>query len=78
MTVRVKLKLRGINQLMKSAPVTAQVAREAHRLATAAGANFEFFIKPHRYTSRAFIVPANDEGRKEQADNAVLERVVGS
>jgi len=74
----VKLNIRGLNALMTSAPVTAQVAREAKRRAQQAGPNFEAVVKPHRWTARAFIQTANAAGAKEQADNAVLERVLGS
>lgn len=76
--VKVKLKLRGINAVMTSPGVTAAVAREARRMAEQAGSNFEYNVSPHRYTARAYVRPANTEGRKEQADNAVLERVMGS
>lgn len=74
----VKLNLRGLNALMTSAPVTAVVAREARRMAQQAGPDFEADIVPHKWTARAFVRPANAEGRKQQADNAVLERVMGS
>lgn len=76
MTVRVKLNLRGINAVMTSRGVTAAVIREAQRMADAAGDNFEYDIVPHRYTARAYVRPANAAGRKEQAENAVLERVM--
>lgn len=76
--VKVNLKLRGVNQVMTSAPVTAAVVREARRMAEQAGDNFEYNVSPHRYTARAYVRPKNTEGRREQADNAVLERVMGS
>lgn len=76
--VKVKLKIRGINELMKSRGVTARLVREAQRMQQAAGDNFEYNVVPHKWTARAFIRPKNAAGRKEQADSAVLERVVGS
>lgn len=75
---RVVLNLRGLNALMTSSPVTAVVAREARRMAQQAGPDFEYDVVPHRWTARAFVRPANAAGRKQQADNAVLERVMGS
>lgn len=78
MAVKVKLNLRGLNALMTSPGVTAEVVRRARAMVQQAGENFEADIVPHRYTARAFVRPANAAGRKEQADNAVLERVVGS
>lgn len=78
MTAKVALKLRGLNALMTSPGVTAEVVRRARAMAQQAGENFEADIVPHRYTARAFVRPANAEGRKEQAEKAVLERVMGS
>lgn len=78
MTVRVKLNLKTINAIMTGPGATVEVAREARRMAQQAGENFEADIVPHKWTARAFIRPSNYAGRKEQADNAVLERVLGS
>lgn len=74
--VNVRLKLKGINELMTSRPVTALVVREARRMAAEAGPNFEANIVPHKWTARAYVRPANAAGAREQADNAVLERVI--
>jgi len=76
--LRVKLNIRGINEIMTSRGVTARVVREAQRMSAQAGPNFEYDVVPHKWTARAFVRPANMAGRKEQADHAVLERVVGS
>lgn len=76
--VNVKLNLRGINAVMSGPGATGAVVREARRMADAAGENFEANIVPHKWTARAFVRPKNEAGRKEQADNAVLERVMGS
>lgn len=76
--MKVNLKLSGINRVMTSPGVTAMVVREARRMAEQAGSNFEYNPSPHRWTARAYVRPANAAGRKEQADNAVLERVMGS
>ncbi|RLK47621.1 hypothetical protein [Microbacterium telephonicum] len=75
---KVKLNLRGINALMSSGTVQAEVNAQGRRRAAAAGQNFEYVEKPHRWTARGFIQPANYEGVKEQANDAVLERVLGS
>ena len=74
----VKLNISGINALMKSSPVQAEVDAQGERRAALAGDNFEYVPRPHRWTARGYIQPANYEGRKEQADNAVLERAMGS
>lgn len=65
--VRVKLRLKRINQLMRSQPVQSEVARRAQRIRRAAGENFEVSVKPHKWTARAYIRPANAEGAEEEA-----------
>lgn len=74
--VQVKLNIRGINAVMTSAPVADEVARRAYRIAGAAGPNFEMVVKPHRYTARAYVRAANDEGRKEEARDKKLTRAI--
>ena len=74
---RVKVDLLKIpfSIIKKEGAVSAAVAR---RMAQQAGENFEADIVGHKWTARAFIRPANVEGVKDQADNAVLERVLGA
>lgn len=77
--VEVRLKLRGIRAVLKSAPVQAEVARRARRMAAEAGEGFEAVVKPHRHTSRAFVQTdaENPRGRQRQATEHVLQRVIG-
>jgi hypothetical protein len=77
-TVQVKLNIRGIREVLKSQPVQSEVARRASRAAGAAGEGFEMVVKPHRYTSRAFVQTADSAGAKRQAEEAVLERALGA
>jgi len=72
--VRVKLNIRGIRKLLKSDAVQSDVAARAARAARAAGEGFEAVVKPHKYTSRAFVQTADAEGARRQAKEAVLER----
>jgi hypothetical protein len=72
--VKVKLSIKGIREVLKSSPVQSEVARRAKRIAAAAGEGFEAVVKPHKYTSRAFVQTESNEGRQRQADDAVLER----
>ena len=74
--VRVKLKIRGIREVLRSAPVQAEVARRARRMAQAAGSGFESIVKPHKYTSRAFVQTASQEGRRREATDKVLTRAL--
>lgn len=74
--VTVKLRLRGLNILMKSDPVQSEVARRAQRIAAEAGEGFEAVVKPAKYTARAYVRTADATGRKRQAEEAVLERAL--
>lgn len=74
--VKVKLKIKGIRQVLKSGPVQSDLARRAKRIADAAGEGFAAVVKPHRYTARAFVQTDTEEARKRQADDAVLERAM--
>lgn len=74
--VTVRLKLRGLNQLMTSSGATAAVVRRAQAMQKAAGENFEVNIVPHKYTARAFIRPKNYEGRVQEAREKRLMRSI--
>lgn len=76
--VRVKLKISGVRAVLTSAPVQSEVARRAARIAAAAGEGFEMVVKPHKYTSRAFVQTVDEAGDKRQAEEAVLERALGA
>lgn len=75
---KVTLNIRGINRLMSSDSVQGEVDRIGAQMASSAGDGFEYRARRHRWTARGFVGTADANGRKEQADNAVLERVVGS
>lgn len=74
--VRVVLKMRGIRALLRSNAVQSNLAARAVRAARAAGPGFEAVVKPHRYTSRAFVQTADEEGRKREAEEKVLIRAL--
>lgn len=73
-SVSVRLNLRGLNALMRSAPVQALVDERAKRIAAAAGPDFEVVSSPHKYTARAFVQPANGTGARQEARDKVLTR----
>lgn len=72
--VNVKLKLRGINALMTSAPVVSMVAQRAARIARAAGPGFKAVVDTHKWTARAFVRTDTQEARKREAAEKVLIR----
>ena len=74
--VRVKLKIRGINQVMAGRGATDEVAARGQRIARAAGENFEVVVKPHKWTARAFIRNKNREGAAEEARDKMLTRAI--
>lgn len=78
MTVRVKLKMKGIRGVMLSNGVRAELARTAKQMAERAGEGFEYVVKPHKRTARAFVQTDadNPKGRERQAREHVLERLL--
>jgi len=75
--VRVQLKLKGLNALMTSAPVQAEVDRVGRRIARSAGDGFAYSeAKPHKWTARGFVQTNSPEGARRQAEDAVLERAM--
>lgn len=71
-----RLNLRGLNTLMRAQQ--SAVDREGQRMAANAGPDFEYVARPHKWTARGYVQPANARGMREQKRNAVLERVLGS
>ena len=78
MKPRVKLKLRGIRQVLRSDAVQADLAKRARRGAQAAGPGIVAVVKPHKYTARAFVETENEEGRIREAKDKVLNRALGA
>ena len=76
--IRVKLDLKGLNQLMRSAAVQDLVDARGQRMAAVAGPNFEYVPRRHKWTARGYVQPANAEGRREEAREKRLNRALGS
>lgn len=76
--VNVRLKLRGLNAVMTSREVTAEVVKAAQKIQRAAGDDFEVNVVPHRYTARAYVRPKNARGAREEARNKVLTRALNA
>lgn len=73
----VKLNLAGLNVLMTSPPVQAEVDRVGKRLAASAGDGFEYVARPHPYTARGYVQTANARAQRRQMRDAILERALG-
>lgn len=76
--VRVKLSLRGLNQLMTSALVQAVVDRVGERMASAAGEGFTYTARPHKYTARGYVEAKTMRARRREARDKVLTRAVST
>lgn len=74
---RVTLKLPGIKKVLKSAPVQAEVDRVGRSKARSAGPGFEYAPAPAANTSRGYVRTADARGRRRQATEHVIERIVG-
>lgn len=75
--VRVKLRLAGLNRLMRSEPVQRKVNEEAARMAARAGDKFQMTPSPHKWVGRAFVETKKGE-RLTDADRIALLRSLGS
>ncbi|MGO2110728.1 MAG: hypothetical protein ACTH31_03865 [Pseudoclavibacter sp.] len=76
--VRVRLRLKGINQLMASQKVQDRLDEIGDEMANDAGDGFEYAPSPHKWTARGFVQTSTGGGARRQADEAVLERVAGT
>lgn len=68
----VKLKMAGINAVMRSPGVQAHVDQVGRRIAAAAGDGFEYSAVPHKWTARGYISARTAEARRAEANDKVL------
>lgn len=69
---KVKLKLKGVNELMASAPVQAHVDQVGQNIAAAAGEGFEYTPRTHKWTARGYVRAKTAEARRREAEDKVL------
>jgi len=74
--VRVKLKISGVREVLKSAGVTSELVRRGRRVQNAAGEGVQVVVKPHRYTSRVFVQTSDNASAKAEAESKVLTRAL--
>lgn len=75
---RIKLNMRGVNELMRSQPVQDLTDAIGEGMAAQAGSNFEYVRRGHRWTARGYVQPANVEGMREEARDKKLTGVLGA
>lgn len=73
--VNVKLSIKGVNALMRSKPVQAEVNKRAAKMAAAAGPKYRMVVSPHKWTARAFVSAA-DGAKITDADVSGLARAI--
>lgn len=76
---KVTYNLPGINKVMRSDGVARVVRAKAREMAAAAGEGFEAVERPqpHPWTARAYVQVADEVGARREADEKVLNRVLG-
>lgn len=75
-SVKVKLNIRGIREVLKSSGVESELVRRGRRVQNTAGDGFELVVKPARYTSRVFVQTGTGEAAKREAEDKVLTRAL--
>ena len=72
----VKLNLKGVNEIMKSAEVEADLMRRGRKIAAAAGPGFEAVSEPHKWIARVYVQAETHAARRAEAKDRVLSRAL--
>lgn len=70
--LRVKIKLRGVNEIMRSPEVQAELDAVGENIAAAAGDGFYYQPRPHKWTARGYVGTMNARARRREAEDKVL------
>lgn len=73
---KVELVMRGINKVMTSTEMTADLKARGDRIAAAAGPEFEAVVRPHRWTARVYVRPKSVRGMRQEARDKRLARAL--
>lgn len=75
--IEIRLNLKGVNEVMISDGVQADVLRRARAIAAAAGEGFEAEEgKRHPWVARAYVVPTTYQAMAAEARTRALTRAV--
>lgn len=74
----VQLRVRGVLDVLRLAPVQALTDSAGQRLAVQAGELYKYKPLPHKYTSRGYVTWALWAGRHDEAKNGTLSKVFGA
>ena len=72
---KVRLRIGGLNRVMRAAQ--PELDRVGRQLASRAGDGFEYEADPHKWTARGYVQTKNARGRRREAIEKVLVRLVG-
>lgn len=75
-SARIKLKSKGVRELLKSQAVQNDLAARADRIASAAGDGHETQVTTNRDRGVAFVNTATFEARESEAENRSLTRAI--
>lgn len=70
--VDVRLRLPGINKVMRGDGAQRKVNESAYRMRAAAGPGHDVVVSPHRHVARAFVEQATDTQARKDPDGAKL------
>lgn len=73
--IQIRINLRGINELMRSPEVQADLDSRGQRIAAAAGTDFEYVPSPHKWSARGYVQPSSARGARQEARE---KRLVGA
>jgi len=73
---KVTLNLPALNVLMSSDPVQSFVDQRGRRISAAAGPDFEYVARRHRWVARGYVQPANADGARQEARDKRLTRAL--
>lgn len=77
-SVRFELDIGGLDELMKSGPMTSQIAQAAQTVAGAAGEGFKSEVHQGDYTAIGTVTPSTVEALIENEDDNYLLKALYS
>lgn len=75
-TIRVEMNLPGVNEVMKSAGVQADLDARLERIAQRAGDGFGVASRDHRWVARGWVQTETVEAMRAEARDNVLTRAI--
>jgi hypothetical protein len=74
--ISIQMNYKGMKQIMKSAPVLADLLRRGRAVQAAAGSGFMVTHRIGSSRARVSVITSNDRGRRAEATNRSLTRAL--